>query len=326
MADALFSQPDESRLPDRFFPSLVSRLQAEIPVIIPAFNNPTYLRNILVQLQKLRLQNIIVVDNVSTYPAMNDLLSEISREVSVVRNEENRGARHVILDEKIVSLLPPLFCVTDPDLQFNDELPSDFLAELVLLTEKYAVGKAGFSLDISERYELRDDGFLINGRQYAIREWEQQFWETPLGPLAGGDPVYRAPIDTTFALYNKKYYSPDRMFEAIRVGGRYACRHLPWEKTSIVPETEESYYRKAATRFGNYHKQSREYAETVLTGLLRRRPDLREAFPEVADGELERLVNWAGNVCAQNWPDTDYETLRPYAKWFPEPLATRDTE
>ena len=325
-ADALFFPVLEGGLRDQTYPSLVSRLQAEIPVIIPTFNSPTYLRNMLQQLYELRCQNIFVVDNASTYPPMDDLLSDISGYVSVVRNDENRGARHVILDEKILTLLPPLFCVTDPDLQFNDELPSDFMAELVLLTEKHAVGKAGFSLDISERLELKDDGFLINGRQYGIREWERQFWETPLEPLAGGDPVYRAPIDTTFAVYNKKYFSPENMFEAVRVAGRYSCRHLPWEKRSIVPRAEESYYRKAATRFGNYHKQSNEYAEAVLDGLYRRRPDLQAAFPEAAKGNRSRLVNWAAQVSAGHWQDAEHETLRPYAKWFPELLTKPDAE
>jgi|SRR5271165_678962 len=325
-ADALFFPVLQGGLRDQTYPSLVSRLQAEIPVIIPTFNSPTYLQNILQQLHDLRFQNIIVVDNASTYPPMDELLSDISGYVSVVRSDENRGARHVILDEKILTLLPPLFCVTDPDLQFNDELPSDFLAELVLLTEKYAVGKAGFSLDISERYELKDEGFLINGRQYGIREWERQFWETPLEPLAGGDRVYRAPIDTTFAVYNKKHFSPENMFEAVRVAGRYSCRHLPWEKRSIVPKAEESYYRKAATRFGNYHKQSSEFAESVLEDLYQRRPDLQAAFPEAANGDRNRLVNWAVEVCAQHQQDVEYETLRPYAKWFAEMLTKRDAE
>src|SRR3974390_212092 len=162
-ADALFFPVLQRGSRDQAYPSLVSRLQAEIPVIIPTFNSPTYLRNILRQLYDLRFRNIIVVDNASTYPPMDDLLSDISGHVSVVRNDENRGARHVILDEKILTLLPPLFCVTDPDLQFNDELPSDFMAELVLLTEKHAVGKAGFSLDISEQLELKENGLLITG-------------------------------------------------------------------------------------------------------------------------------------------------------------------
>jgi hypothetical protein len=144
------------------FPSVRACMQTEIPVLIPCFNNPTYLQNMVKQLRALRFRNIIVVDNASTYPPMMEYLSSLSRELTVVLLDENKNARYsTFLDEKNYALLPQYFCVTDPDLEFNAQLPSDFLAELVCLTEKHAVGKAGFSLDISDRSRLREDDFLI---------------------------------------------------------------------------------------------------------------------------------------------------------------------
>lgn len=300
---------------NRIFPSVAACLQTEVPVLVPCFNNPTYLRNMVTQLRALRLRNIIIVDNASTYPPMVECLSSLSRELSVVSLTENKGARHISLDEKTYALLPQYFCVTDPDLEFNAQLPSDFLVELVCLTEKHAVGKAGFSLDISDRSQLREDDFWIGGKEIKIWEWEEQFWQEPLERLNGEDQVYRAPIDTTFAVYNKKYLNRENPYEAMRVAGKYTCRHLPWYKETLLPEDEETFYRRTA-RFAYYHKRGAEYALALLLNVHRRRPDLQNAFPEVKDGEYSRLIDWALGVNARRWEDADYEILRPYAKWY----------
>lgn len=303
------------------FASVVSCLYADVPVLVPTFNNPTYLRNMVKQLRTLRLDNLIVVDNASTYPPMLDLLSQLSRELRVVRNSANYGPRYLFRDE-IQSLLPPLFCISDPDLQFNSELPDDFLAQLVSLTEQYKIGKAGFSLDISDRASLRDDSFVIRGKEYKIWEREEEYWQTPLSQLASGDQVYRALIDTTFAVYNKRYLKKENMLDAVRVAGRYTARHLPWERDSIVPEAENSYYCRTASEVAHYHAQSAEYATRVLLDTYKMRPDLQSTFPEVGNGDCSRLIDWAVGVCEQRWPDGDYLSLRPYTKWFVAQKAT----
>lgn len=310
------STPTQDTVHNRTFSSLAACLQSDIPVLVPSFNSPTYLRNMIGQLRALRCQSVIVVDNGSTYPPMLEFLASLSNEITVVLCNENKGARHIFLDRKNYALLPELFCVTDPDLQFNPQLPSDFLAELVCLTQEHAIGKAGFSLDISDRSRLREDDFLIAGKEYKIWEWEEQFWQEPLGLLNGKDQVYRAFIDTTFAVYNKRFFERENPLAAVRVAGRYTCKHLPWYKGTFLPEAEDAFYRRAATRFGNYHKQSGEYASAILLEAYRRRPDLRVAFPEVEDGKHSGLVDWALAVCSRRCEDADYETLKPYAKWF----------
>lgn len=106
----LVSTDTDSRTPwsrsNGIFPSVVSCLQADIPVLVPTFNNPTYLTNMVRQLRALRLDNVIVVDNASTYPPMLDLLLQLSREYKVVRNAENYGPRYLFQYE-LQSLLPP---------------------------------------------------------------------------------------------------------------------------------------------------------------------------------------------------------------------------
>jgi hypothetical protein len=73
------------------------------------------------------------------------------------------------------------------------------------------VGKAGLALDLSDRDTMRDEPMQIGERTWHIWEWEDQFWRNEPKPLRpGGDPVYRAPVDTTFALYDKTFFNPKK--------------------------------------------------------------------------------------------------------------------
>ena len=301
------------------FASLAAHMQMQIPVFIPCFNNPTYVQNMVGQLTALHFRNIVVVDGASNYPPMRDYLWSLKDKVTVVSLDENKGPRNIFLDEKNYLLLPQYFCVTDPDLAFNEHLPADFLTELVALTERHAIGKAGFALDISEPSQLWQDNFEIGSKEFKIWEWEEQFWQQPVELLGGTDQVYRAFIDTTFAVYNKKYFQPENFLDALRVAGRYTCRHLPWYPATKIPEEEEAFYRQTA-QFSHYHRQiTRNISEPALAVLLNvygKRTDLRESFPEARNSEYSRLIEWAAGVCARRWEDGAYETLRQHAEWY----------
>jgi hypothetical protein len=171
-------------------------LLSDIPVIICSFNNVTYLRNMLVQLRFVGLRNLIVVDNASSSSDMQEYLCAIAATTKVVRLSENVGPRHIFLSEAAYRWLPDLFCLTDPDLAFNPDLPGNFLEDLADLTERFKIGKAGFALDIMDHGAMRDESFEINGKSYRIWEWEEQFWREEVGTTSGGDPIYRAIIDT----------------------------------------------------------------------------------------------------------------------------------
>jgi hypothetical protein len=119
------------------------------------------------------------------------------------------------------------FCVTDPDLILNPEMPEDFVAQLVALTERLSIGKAGLALDIAERSTMRQEDFLIGEHPWKIWDWEKQFWQDQLDPLPSGDQVFRANIDTTFAVYNKRFFDRSDPLKAVRAAGRFTCKHLP---------------------------------------------------------------------------------------------------
>jgi FkbM family methyltransferase len=235
--------------------SLASRFQSVIPIIIPSFNNPTYLRTMVLQLQKFRFNNIIIVDNGSTFPPMREYLLQVEKEVEVIRLRDNRGPRDIFLAPENLPLLPKYFCVTDPDLEFNIALPGDFVARLAALTEKHRVGKAGLSLNIADAKDMRETSFRIGERDWKIWEWEAQFWQDKIDELDGKHPVYKASVDTTFAVYNKTYFRIETFLDAIRVAGDYTCRHLPWYKDIGIPDDEARYYTRAE-KFSSYLKGS----------------------------------------------------------------------
>ena len=230
---------------------LSSYLQGQIPVLVPCFNNETYSRNMLSQLIKLGFDNIIFLDNNSDDPGMKSFLHNIDGTLAtVIFQGQNLGPRDCVQNPYNLEFLPNYFCVTDPDLQFNPDLPADWLAQLIALTEKYKIGKAGFALDLSEPELMQDYDINIHGRLFKIWQWEAQYFQNQITTTPTGDAVYDAKIDTTFAVYNRKYLKPEgeNFYTALRVAGRYTAKHLPWYKQTIVPDVElQNYWQTGST-------------------------------------------------------------------------------
>jgi FkbM family methyltransferase len=228
----------------RPWPSCAAWLAGDVPVLVPCFNNPTYTARMHDQLRRIGMRNIVYLDNGSTSPEMVSLLHELSREAIVVSVGDNPGPRFAFLDPATYALLPRRFCITDPDLEFNSALPHDFLGELATLIERHRIGKAGFALDLSDRHEMEDRLYAIGEGMYRPWAWERAFWERPIGLTSGGDRVYEAAIDTTFALYDKRHFDPARYTIGLRVAGRFTARHLPWYGARELSAAEASTYRQ----------------------------------------------------------------------------------
>jgi len=179
-------------------------------------------------------------------------------EAQVIRLSLNRGPRYILTHRPTYALLPDLFVLTDPDLELNPRMPADFLSHLAAVTEEFQVGKAGLALRIDDHEKMRD-GLLVNGKT-PVWEFEQRFWRVKLGEVPKLGPVYRARTDTTFALYNKRYFSPAAKFDAVRVAGVFTCRHLPWYRDTGMPDLE------AAEYFATANKQITHYVGPALEG------------------------------------------------------------
>jgi len=223
-----------------------------LPVLIPAFNNPTYVAGMVAQLLRFPGLRPVVLDNGSEYPPAFDLYRRWVREglapgrVLVVVLGRNLGPRAVWQDAGFLRTLPRHFCLTDPDLALNPDLPADFAAILKQVTGSLGVGKAGFALSLEDRHLMQDQPFRHAEGWKRIWESEAAHWEDAVTAPGIAEPLFRADVDTTFALYDQVFFDPARPFRGIRVGGRFAARHLPWYRDTGLPAEEEAFYRRAA--------------------------------------------------------------------------------
>ena len=82
---------------------------------------------------------------------------------------------------------------------------------------------------------------------------EKQYY---LKPAEGG--LYRAPIDTTFALYRPRVgLSRSRSVEAYRTAYPYQAEHLPWYNDSSNLSEEEQYYISHCTHITEWSSKSK---------------------------------------------------------------------
>lgn len=220
-------------------------LPGKVPVLVPCFNNPTYCDSMYRQLIHLGFEDITFVDNKSTTEEMNAWLKEVAKEgVKVERLDRNLGPRKSIFSEGRLQRLRRWFCVTDPDLEFNDLLPKNFLEILGETLVRWDFAKVGFALDISRRDHMRPGKFKIGDNTYTITEWEDKFWRNRIGFTSGGDSVYEALVDTTFALYDLQKFNIEKFLYAVRVAGRFTAIHKPWMTKDYLSEKELTAYRK----------------------------------------------------------------------------------
>lgn len=208
-------------------------------VLIPTFNNGPYAENLIEQLIRRGMTRYLLLDGGSEHPQTLSFLDALTAEGRVITLPDNPGPRYFHSDRTFFSALPEVFCVTDPDLEFNPSLPNDFVPRMVELSEEFHVGKVGFALDISG--DLVEQRFFFGKKWRTIREWEQKFWNERV--FSSTDlPVYRASIDTTFAVYNKKYFSRKDFFSAIRVAGPFTAKHLPWHQDNPFRDSVAEQY------------------------------------------------------------------------------------
>ncbi|MCX5923339.1 MAG: FkbM family methyltransferase [Candidatus Dependentiae bacterium] len=211
-------------------------IKKNMPIVIIGYNQLTYIKHMVSQLEKYTT-DIIIIDNNSSYePLLNYYANDFK--YTLLRQKINHGHR-IIANRFIQSVIGDIHIMTDPDLKFNINLPNDFINILVALSNHFKAHKVGFALHINSD-QIRTDVFC-NG--CTIKKWESQFWKTRLiYPLNYSLELYKAPIDTTFCLVNHKFY----LGYNIRVAGNYTCLHLPWLKDfqNHMPSEEYEAYLK----------------------------------------------------------------------------------
>jgi hypothetical protein len=210
----------------------LSFVKSDIPCFVVFYNNPTHAEQMVNQLNSKNITPIIF-DNNSDSPVARNFLQKIHLNGAYVIRVGKNLRHKVGFLPGIYEFMPEVFAYTDPDLLFDSELPDNFLEILKNLTLEYGVFKAGSALvidrdDIDTDLKILKKSYssMLLRRIYSVVEWEEQFWRFPI-KRADNLSIYAAPIDTTFAVYNKNNYRGSFM-DAIRIAGAFSAIHLPW--------------------------------------------------------------------------------------------------
>jgi FkbM family methyltransferase len=213
----------------------------DIPIVIISYNNWKYIRNTLKQLSNFE---IIIMDNKSTDPESIEFLKNTP--YRVVWNKKNNGPW--ITPDNNTDLwndLPNRFILTDPDLQFNPNLPKDFLKTFIEISDLHNAYKVGFALDISDysmMYQIPDYHF-----GQSIYQWEHsQHWTRRLEHPEY--ELYLAPLDTTFCMISKN----KNPYNNVRIAGNFTAKHLPWYVENPIYNVYSNYVsNKLSTKISN---------------------------------------------------------------------------
>jgi len=206
----------------------------DIPIIIVCYNNYKYVQNTLEQILRINqdyYKNIQIINNNSTCLKTITFLNTV--DVKVIYNPVNAGPWITpYYNSHIYNVLPDKFILTDPDLKFNEHLPTNFIEILEMLSDKYKTSKIGFHLDISD-HELMFPETNTKGNFNSLDEFKNHYLENKLDDTY---ELYKYDIDTTFCLINKKYTHHE-----IRVAGNFTAKHLPWYIENEIYTVYENY-------------------------------------------------------------------------------------
>jgi glycosyltransferase involved in cell wall biosynthesis len=221
----------------------------EVPVIINNFNRVTTLKKLISCLEERGYYNIYILDNKSSYPPLLDYYNECK--YKVFRLNENLGALAFWKSGIYKQFRKSYFVYTDSDVMPVENCPADFMEFFLKTMKKHRLAqKVGFSLkidDIPDHY-LQKPQVLKN---------EEQFYKF----YNEEENLYRAPVDTTFALYRPRarFRHANNYIEIYRTGFPYMAYHLPWYHDSLNPEPEERYYIETCGPLAMYTKESKKY-------------------------------------------------------------------
>jgi len=213
-----------------------------IPVIIINFNRLDDLKTLVSFLQARQHQNIVIIDNHSSYPPLLAYYETIKDVVTVERLTENYG--HLVLWQR-----PDLrekytqgyYIVSDSDIIPNDALPENYVETMMhLLDKNKQMIKVGFALDVSD---IPDTFPLKNN----VLQWEKRFWQN-----SAGKDMFFASIDTTFAIYFPKYNNNENCRRGIRMAGNFLAKHKGWYVNPDALTDEEKYYFQTANNSNSW--------------------------------------------------------------------------
>lgn len=223
-----------------------------IPLILLSYNQPTYLKNAVNWWRWYHPENpIIILDNGSTSEGLHLYLSSIEDDkIIIVRNQNNdcAGNLSALLNcEDFKKDGFEYYVISDPDIMPHPATPPNFLEVLVHAVKDEGFHHAGFGLITSDI-----PGWLEKRAEIQYNEGELLKNLITFGYKGVAYAGYRAPLDTTFALYsvaNGGWHAPmsgEAWSSCLRI---FDAFHLQWyiDPANVNPEMDY-YYQTAKYR------------------------------------------------------------------------------
>lgn len=203
------------------------RVGTHTPVFLICRDRVAPLSQLVYWLEAEGFENLVLVDNDSTYPPLLEFYEETPHRV--VRLGRNVGHHSPWLPElAAIRGDRDAYVVSDPDV-IPEPLAGGAVQRFADLLNRYpGYAKAGFGLridDLPDRYAHRD----------AVLRWEAEAWQREVEP-----GVFHAPIDTTFALYRAG--AGFSLGPALRTGAPFLAKHEPWYRVDAHTDEELTYY------------------------------------------------------------------------------------
>lgn len=197
-----------------------------IPIIIINFNQLFYLKKQVDFYLKRGFENIVIVDNKSSYSPLLEYYNELKSNSNVtIELMTNNYGHMVFFDNEILQKKygKGFYFLTDADIVPNANLPLDFFETMLKFLKNHFVNitKVGFALDIDSIPDYYP-------KKQNVINWEKAFWKNRTKEK---EESYFALIDTTFALYKPGY--PDKnnnseFFYGIRLANNFTSKHGGW--------------------------------------------------------------------------------------------------
>jgi hypothetical protein len=213
--------------------------------VIIGYNQPTYIKKMVKQLE-LYTNDIVIIDNNSNFGSLLEYY-EKEYKYTLLKMKSNLG--HKVYEKSFMDkIIGDIFILTDPDLEFNKNLPNNFIENMINISNYYQAEKVGFAL-LYDAPDIRTD-VMAFGK--SIKEWEKKYWTYKYYYPGFENDIWSAAIDTTFCLVNKQNKGGH-----YRIAGNYLCKHLPWHigfEKEIPKDEFENYIKNNVST--NYWKRN----------------------------------------------------------------------
>lgn len=208
------------------------------PIIINVRDRVTPLRKLVDWLERAGHENIVLLDNASTYEPCIEYLRLSPHDV--LRLGVNLGSR-ALWRSGITNLRNSWFVYTDPDIVPHEECPS-YAVEVLkeALKQHWEHSKCALGLYLAD---LPLDMPSLEWERRLLQPERVDKWKGFVGTVCGG-ALFDSLADTTFALYRS---GANFQLQSLRLGHPYVARHdcPSWYTDRDVTDEERYYFEHA---------------------------------------------------------------------------------